>query len=302
MGLHEFSWKGLNLLVYGETPQLPALIGECVADVAPAVRKRLHCFEVYQDALNFCKSKKDVGFILLLDNCKGLPLQDVFRELCRPFENRGLSAFGVLIHAHSETLSGLKCMASNEKILAYLPVEDFLVPERARLMLDQLWVMFCRKFEEFLLPQPLQETLLALASEFAPPELIQLTERLSTLFCGRLNISWMDWMAIRWAPIVRVLEQNSSLALTPHKAVRQLVQAVEFSGESSSFALDPHQELPGRVHAWVHHLAAKSINNHLEEELTVIEKSCHSGSLELVHQTVKLRDEILYLAQKLKQE
>ncbi len=107
MGLHDRAWTGLDLIAFGAKPLVPMQIEQAFASASPSNEIRFDSFEHYEDALNFCKTKKSVGFIFLLEDCGKLPFIDVFTQLSKAYESRGWPCYGVLLHNGVETIEGI---------------------------------------------------------------------------------------------------------------------------------------------------------------------------------------------------
>lgn len=231
MGTHDRAWAGLTLLVYGKRPMAPMQIEQAVANASPANEVKIESFEEYDDALDFCKSQRDVGFVLLHENCGNLPTADVFRQLAKPYEKKGWPCFGVLIHDGTESITGLKTMQQCSNLLKYISIQDLLDKRKTALILDDVWENFSIAFQRHVIPRALEETFLSLAKPELTTTDVHFMDRVNTLLAASLNLSWIETISLRWAPIVGAVRNRNPSALEPHEA---LVQICSLSNSSSA--------------------------------------------------------------------
>src|SRR3954463_2456567 len=59
MGLGKRSWEGQKILIFGREPLQPAFLQEQIASSVPFLETEIESFEVYEDALEYCKSERN---------------------------------------------------------------------------------------------------------------------------------------------------------------------------------------------------------------------------------------------------
>ena len=296
MGIHPKAWEGLNILIYGEHPLLPMEVETAITDAVPSQELRIESFENYEQALDFCKSKKNVGLILLLEKGMKLPINSVFSELAKPYLSTGFTAFGVVINDGKESLVGLRAIKSDRRIIDYLTLSFPLMPESITLMMDNLWNQFVSSFKETLMPIALEETLFSLASQQCPNEDLLFLNRLLTLFSARLDVSWLETCILGWSHFAHPLMQQKNVAIASYPAIVSLVSKTAFSGDPKTFALNKDNGLPARIYAWAHYLLAEKKNGNLPFCLQQICASSKPGTPALMRYTSKLWAQIMKIA------
>lgn len=298
MGLHERAWSGLGLLIYGKKPLLPMQLEEAIGAANPNNEIRIDSFEEYDDALDFCKTKQNVGFIFLLENCEKLSAHDVFLQLARTYETKGWPCFGVLIHEGVETLSGLRIMQRCPELIDYIPSADILDTTKTANTVNNIWNSFIKAFEKNIIPTPLQDTLLSLAKTTATQESLHFMDRVSTLLSTNLNISWIDSIAIRWNPIVSIVENISKAALTPHNTFMQICQLASFDSKLKDISSITASTIPlcARVCAMATFLDENRKKGSLTEVLQTAGTLSKPGAPALIRHLVLARDKILEIA------
>ena len=292
MGLHERAWSGLNILIYGSTPMLPMQIEQSLASVTPNNEVKFDSFEDYSDAFDFSKDK-----ILILENCGKLPVADVFSQLAKPYESKGWPCFGVLIHDGTETFNGLRTVKKDSRFLNYVSKEVLLDSKSASEFLMNLWNQFSASFEEKIIPQALQETLISLAKEKMTEESIHFLDRVSTLVSSNLNISWIESVALKWAPIVSSVQEKHSNAISPHMTLQQICGMANFSGPDSILeVIKAKNSLCSRIMKVSLLLNEMREKNKLADELQSLGTHNKPGAPAILRHVVNARDKILKIA------
>jgi len=146
LGLNEKAWAGINIVVYGKTPLLPMQLEQAIAQASPANEVRIDSFEDYDQAYDFCKAQKNIGFIFVLENSGEVLAADVFRQLGVHYESKGWPCFGVLLHEKEKTMMGYLSLQKNKNLIAYHPVQDLLDGDKTFNTISEVWKSFVSKF------------------------------------------------------------------------------------------------------------------------------------------------------------
>lgn len=300
MGLHERAWSGLNLMVYGQAPLVPMQIEQAIVRASPANEIRIDSFEEYGDAYDFTKDKRSVGFLFILEDCGKLPPGDVFQQLSRAYENKGWPAFGVLIHGGKETVSGLRTVKNQPNLLSYLSIADLLQPASTSDSLERIWTQFVTAFEETLIPDALQKTLLSIAHSSLPAESVRFMNRVSTLLSAGLNITWIESVALKWAPVVEELRARAPDAVSPHVSLIQVCEQAKidpvYASADISSVVTSKMSLCSRVVATVKKLEEHRVNGDLSEVLQKLGTQSRPGAPALLRRIVANRDQIFSIS------
>lgn len=298
MGIHEKAWSGLNLVVFGKTPLLPMKLEQALAKASPSNEVRIDSFEDYDQAFDFCKAQKNVGFIFMLENSGNAGAAATFKQLASHYETNGWPAFGALLHEGERTFAGYQAAASQPNFLTYQCVSDFLDPSRCANSVNELWYKFVSAFEASVIPEKLQETLRSLVSSEFGTDDFQFTERATTLLVSQLNISWVENVAIRWSPIVELLKKTTPSALAPNEALVQIATLASSKNRFSDLgqAIRSEGSLCARVSAAIHGLNIARKNGTIESELASLATLSRPGAPALLRRIVLVRDRILSIA------
>lgn len=297
MGRHERAWSGLGILVYGQTPMVPMQIEQSIAGASPNNEVRVDSFEDYEDAYNFSKEKGDIGFIFLLEDCGKLPPADVFKQLSRPYENRGWKSFGVLVHNGVESIQGLKILRDHPQIVDYVSVEDLKDKVKTAALLDQIWEKFYKGFESSLLPQPLQETLWSVAQKELSEDSRHFIDRVSTILASKLNVSWMESVALRWQPVVATVEKLDKTVIEPHPTIQNICKLAEpLPLKSLKDVVASKEPLVKRINTAALIMDQLRKTGMLENELTVIATMNKPGAGAMIKHIALSRAKILDLS------
>lgn len=297
MGRHEKAWSGLNIIIFGKKALLPMQLEQSIASVAPANEVNIDSFEDYDDALSFCKQKKTVGFILIVEDSGSLMSPSVvFSQFSKVYEARGWPCFGALIREGQETFLGLRTMRSNPGLIDYIETDQLLNPTKTSATIDSLWKGFVQAFEENLIPVPLQQTLISIASSSLSEDSVFFVRRVAGLLTNNLNISWIEKVAIDWFSIVAAVEKNSNLALAPHSTLVQICNLARYTGQASDAMVLPSNSLCARICAALTFINDMRQSGSLESELMKLGANSKPGSPALIRHIVSLREKIIEIS------
>lgn len=304
MGLHERAWAGLEIMVFGKTPLLPMQIEQAIAAATPANEVKIESYEEYADALDYCKDRRTVGFFVLLENCGEYPVHDVFKQLSKPYEQKGWPCFGILVHEGQESFVGLRTLQRSPNILGYHSSKDFLDKTKTPSLMNDIWNAFSAAFEKHLVPNALQETFTSLAVETTPIDSIHFQDRVTTMLSHRLNVSWIETVALRWAPSIDAIQAKHPSALSPHVALTQICSLTQFKGDRAKYEtiVASKEALVARIRAAAEFLDSKRLSGELEGVLQTLGALSRPGAPAMLRHTSNLKTEILQAAHSVNEE
>src|SRR5690606_25197486 len=102
--------------------------------------------------LDFCKSKRTVGFIFLIEDSNAIDPANTFRELSKAYQSKGWPCFGILLHQGNETLKGHRSLRNEQNLIDYQALQTFLDPAKTHEALNRTWEGFNAAFEKSLVP------------------------------------------------------------------------------------------------------------------------------------------------------
>lgn len=298
MGLHEKAWSGLNILIFGSSKNIPMQIEQAIANAAPSNETKIDSFESYEDAIDHCKNRKDVGLILILENCGKLPILDVFQQLSKPYKSRGWPCLGVVLYEQVESVQGLKAIANDKSLFDYRNISDFIDPERTSHTLDIIWSKFSASFENLLLPTPLQESLLSVSEKSISASDLNFLRRTAHILSGNLNISWIETVALKWAPVVESVTNSDPLVMAPHASLTQICKLASWGNDPIDLNCISTQKntLCARISAMSRYLNNARISGSLQEELFKISARSNPTAPALIRHTAAMKERILDVA------
>jgi hypothetical protein len=269
---------------------------QSITDLAPNLETKIESFEKYEDALDYCKDRKTVGLIFLLEDQSTPTIGDIFRNLGKSYSTSGWPAFGTLIYKECKTITGQSLLVQNRNILSYFGADEFKNAERCQSILADLWTGVVSRVEEQLLPPALQDTLVAIAESNSPSGSLLFQDRLLNLFSANLALSWKDVFALKWGTVIQRVNQVSPLVMSPHKAICSLTEAIFSIGSNAKFSVnmvtDNTISLPRRVHTLIEHLDTERSNGRLEAALDSLGRLSKPGAPALIRHLSKYRSQI----------
>lgn len=300
MGLHERAWSGIKIGIFGASETLPMQIEQALATATPNNEVAFESFEVYEDAFDFCKRSKDVGLLIILENCGKLPSDQVFRELGKQYESRGWPCFGVLVYENKESFVGLRQLKNNSRLLDYISAEALLDPKQNSLLLSQIWNNLIKAFNDAIIPKALQESLIAEADTIIGHESIAFQDRVSQLLQSGLNVSWLETVALKWHPIVDPIQKRNHAMLSPHTGLKSISEianpTADLKTDDFSTIIASKEPLVKRIMALTHAIDQSRQNSSLDNAIRLIATANKPGAPALLRHLVKHRDRILEFA------
>lgn len=305
MGVHSRAWGGVGHLIFSGEDLTPMKIEQSLAQASPANEIAFDSFEHYGDALEHCKERNDAGFFVIDETHSSLPVKDVFQNLSSAFEKAsGFTAYGAIFHRGRESVEGYRLMVDEPRLLEYVSLDDLLDPRSAHDFLNNVWQKYVDRFEQHLVPDPLQKTYSKMAevNGFGKEDQ-QFTARLTNLLANDLNLSWLDMQALRWVHMTRALNKGESKVMDANPRLANVCQLAEFPAADLSDPVATIKQdltLPKRLAATVDLLNQARHGHQLEQTIDTVAKKAKPGQPILLrllkrkkHQILAIGNEIL---------
>ncbi len=298
LGLNEKAWAGINIVIYGKTPLLPMQLEQAIAQASPANEVRIDSFEDYDQAYDFCKAQKNIGFIFVCENAGEVLAADVFKQLGTHYESKGWPCFGVLLHEKEKTMMGYLSLQKNKNLIAYNSTQDLLDANKTYDTISEVWRAFVSNFESSVMPEKLQETLLSLAEPSLSADSYNFQNRISVLLTQNLNISWLEAVALKWQPVVTTLKKVNKKALVPNVALVQIAEmAAPHEKVKDLFnVINLKTNLSNRLATVIYLLDVARIENKLPEVLSRLKSQSRPGAPALLRHLVSAQENVLAIA------
>lgn len=265
------SWGGQQSLVLCGSPR-------SAEDVAAALAPELGpvaAFSDYGAAFDHAKKTRAVGFFLIADDVRGVPLDGAVAQLARPYETKGWPAFGALILTGAPAPDAAALLASR-RLLSAVPVARLAAGAPARASARRLWEACARALEAELIPEALRATLLALAARRLPPASALFCERAAFMLCGSrggAGLGWLEGIGAAWLPVFEALRSTAPEAVEANGALEGLCALVRPKRSPEDLAGALAEEDPGRrAAAAVLVLERARREGRLEAELDALER------------------------------
>lgn len=304
MAITEKSWDGLDLMVFARSPGQAMELEQDLAAALPALEVKLESFEIYEDALDFCKNRKNVGFIFMVEDNLNPPVGELFRNLTQPFSNNGWDAFGALVHTSGETLQGNRITRLNNQLIDYVPRSSFMDELECRKQLQTLWQKFVNAFENQFIPQALQETVIATALKSDQFNSLSFYEQTCNLLTSNLNISWREKFALKWYQAIVLANKQEPAVLAPHVVLQKLVTSLRDEKAPTNLLVsrlkDQTIPLGTRVLELVLGLNDAKVQGKLPELLDSFNEYAKPGGPALLRTVAKQRQAIMGFSSKLR--
>lgn len=296
MDLHERAWEGFKILIFCQD-SLALQMRSTIAECTPISKEQIFTFEKYDDAYSFCKEHKDIGLLIVHENSGELPFIDVFRELSKLSDEEGFPTFGIVCYDELENTTNQKITSKISHLLDYIPVSYFTDHASAGPTIENIWEQICSAFEEYVLPQKLQESLSSCAEETLGADGIHFSLRLTNNFLSALDVSWFENVAIKWAPILNEVNKNTPAVIRPHKTLLRLVDICSTDIDINennflSFLNESHSNCQ-KVFALVYFLNDQRKAGKLEETLNLFATNTNSVQSILIAHVLRNKERIL---------
>lgn len=220
---HDRAWSGLGICIVGQVPLIPMRLEQSLATALPADETRIESFESYSDAFDFCRESASIGLIVLLENQGSTTVEQVFSQLAKHYEQRGLPCLGVMVHTHPEAS---RVYVSDRRIFAQFNLTDFRNLVTTGGTIRQIWDGYTETFQQLIVPPPLQESITAAATDSWSLQSLIFYERAINLLSANLNVSWIDLVAARLYLSIVGAAVHHDVVLKPHEMLRQIVGTV----------------------------------------------------------------------------
>lgn len=316
MGSHRTAWDGMTLLVFDPEPLIPMTIEQTIASTSPWLETKVESFENYGDALEYCRNRRDVGFIIISDNCDVHNAEEVFRNLAAPYESAlGWSAAGLLYSGSGLRMEGFRAMSQDNRFVDYVERDQLTNSKYLPMLLDRIWSQFVTKVETTLFPESMQRVLFSLASsEGFSQDSQSFVHRTINVMSKDLNLSWYDMMGLKWAHTFETLRKSHPTVLDANRRLTQLVSAVSIHLQSDEIYTIPLHEtivrvggnkgipLAGRLAVVVDILEKARQTGHLVDCLTMLKALNVPGASAILKSIVRNSSQIVKFGDQLGNE
>ena len=298
LGINEKAWSGLSIVIYGKTPLMPMKLEQSIAKASPSNEVRIESFEDYDQAFDFCKAQKNIGLIFILENSGEVLAADIFKQLSTHYESKGWPCYGILFNENTKSMLGYLSLQNNKNIIGYFSVQDLLDQNKAFNTLNEIWKIFVNSFESFVIPEKLQDTLKTLAEPEISRSAYDFRTRTSTIISSRLNISWLEMIAIRWQPIVEALSKTYPQVLNSNPALLQISEkAKPLDLDDLYDVIKANASLPSRIVTVTRILDKARSSGNLGVLLDALATKAKPGAPALLKQITNSKEYILSVAQ-----
>jgi hypothetical protein len=222
MNLHDRNWEGTGVVILGGAPLMPARIEQSIAAAMPGVEVQLSSFESYDQAYKYCKDNKNVGFLLINENCGDSSFLSTFRELSNHYLSQELPCFGAILYESEPKPLSERLVSKNPAILDYLSIDALINENTVASTMRHLWDQYVCAFESTVLPKQLQDSLIAIAEDVYGVDGVCFLLRTGENLLSDLNTSWLEYVAAKWAPLLIAVEKSTPSVLKPHKSIKYL--------------------------------------------------------------------------------
>lgn len=265
MSMHTRAFGEMHFLIYGQDPLVPMKLEQAFAQARPADEIRFDSFENYDQAYDFAKENKNVGLVFMLENCGEMSLTSVLTQLSKQTELQNV-CFGILLHNGEESFKGLRAMKDNNQFIAYYDVNDLLDPDKTQFLLEEIWSKYQEALEKTVIPVALAQTYRSIALLHQGEEDINFTQRLCTLLSSEMNLTWQEGFALRWFPVLRILENDERSLLQANKQLMSFYEIIKPSIKFNSLLEIANSEI--------------GVAQKVASATTLVSDSARSGQLE----------------------
>jgi hypothetical protein len=297
MGTHDRAWEGFKIVVLAQEPLQAMRLEQSIAAASPGAEVQLSSFETYDEAYQFCKEQKNVGFFFLHEKCGEASFNNVFRELAAQYSNFDADAYGVILHDGDSNSFAERSVGKNPQLLDYLSTTSILDRNQTFDTIRSVWDRYVEAFEKNVIPKALQNSILSVAEQSMGPSGIHFTSRLLTHLSSDVNISWLESVAIKWSPFLQAVRKDAPAVLKNQNLLNHFVELCDTAkpGDSNELLrfLSGDAPLTQKVVSLANHLEDHRKNGSLENELRLISTSSKPGAPKLIRHIAKNVDRIL---------
>lgn len=297
MGTHDRAWEGFKIVILANQPLQAMKIEQAIAMASPGTEVQLSSFEKYDQAYEFCKSQKDIGFLLVHENCGETSFLSAFRELATLYDNFDAPAYGVVLYDGEPNSFSEKSVGKNPLLLDYLPTPSLLDENRTSDTLNTIWDLYIGAFEQTVIPKALQDSIISVAEEKVGIDGVHFTSRLLVNLLSDLNVSWMESAAIKWSLMLEAVRELTPAVLKSHGLLNHFIELCEHpiptDCEGIFQLLSGKEPLAKKVRTLALYLETHRQNRTLEDQLQLISAASKPGAPKLVRHIAKNSDRIL---------
>ncbi len=296
------SWQGITILVFGRIPTLPSTLEIQISDALPANEARIQSFESYEQALEFCKDEKNVGFFLLLDDNTTPGVAEVFRNLANPYGLSGWPAFGAVLYDQKKSIDGVEQLLADRRLFSYLPIQDFSTSTKCAQTMAMLGEKFISETGNTLFSERFRESVLSCANSTLPSGSLSFYDRSLTILASNLNLSWREMLCLRWTPSIAATTEHYPSVLKPHEDMMALFSDVPSSVPMKTEPLvelckDKQTPLHLRLYQVLQHLDQMRLSGKLHSAIENLAQNAKPGAPAILKAIRQNRSLLLHISE-----
>lgn len=219
--------NGQRILLFGTNSlELSKLESEIIA-AFPEVATYLDSTDSYEEAINIVNRTQQTAHVIILEDSSIKNIDQIYRELTKPYENSGWTAAGILLFDEMESIVGLKAQRNQAKIIRYSPRSVLADISTCKAFFHEYWDSYHELLNNSLIQEQLSQSICEATLKYQSHEDLEFYDRVSELLSTNLQINWMEKITLRWAAAIRPLSLNVETFLLPHTHVFQLANKYE---------------------------------------------------------------------------
>lgn len=295
MKLHNKAWEDVSVIILGKTPLLSMEIEQSIAEANPFLEVGTESFEKYEDALDYCKEKMNVGVIFIEDvDQPDFLLKDYYQNLSSYFKKSGWPCIGRIFYKDNLSQKSFNDIIELGSSVKHVNTETFKELSSCQKYLELTWEAFYNNIRNTVLPSAIEDTIVSILKFSKQEEDVFFTEGISRLITDELNINWFDKLAIDISYKIGSIDKDNSI-LKANRYLQEISSITNFEAEALGIEsiLKSTVPLTQKVPLLSKELNKLRKENRLEESLELI-SSTRTFRSSSVHKIVaKKKDNIL---------
>ena len=203
-----------------------------------------------------------------------------------------------MLHEGGESFVGLRTLRTVPNIIGYYSTKDLINKSSNFHILNEIWDAFSSAFERHIMPESLRETLLSLANPEISAESFLFQDRLKTLLCSNLDVSWLEMTGLRWHSVIESLKVNHPKAVAPNTTLVQISDICKYPPDIANpiELLKSKESLPARIAYLISYLDGKRGSGELSNALQHLATQAKPGAPALLRHIAAQKENILSIA------
>jgi hypothetical protein len=275
-------------------------IEQTIAAAFPAMEVQLNSFEEYEEAFQFCKDERDVGFFLISESVSTAPFLSVFRELADLHQGSLTPAFGAIFHENEPQAYSAKLVGKNDTLVDYIPVTDLLDPKKVSFTINSLWASLVEAYQKTVFSKDLQASILSVAESEIGVDAVHFLTRVAANLTSDLNVTWTESIAANWGSILALVSARQPALLKPHERLLAIIDScgIESSMDETNLVsmLGSKESLIRKTVALAGFLEKSRSEGKLVDSLRSLASRGKPGAPKLIRHVAKNSERILEMA------